>query len=206
MTISLNISSCHYNNFYFALWHRLQSFHSPFPFHFHIWILQERIRFLENAQGTSVQALISRITHYGGRRLEDFDKYEVVRLEEELVSVAKTTVHAKAASYGIIATSISMPLYICMCVLYPPISPCITQIRYFLISFCLSIPPLGWHSQGEAHFLSRINGAEFAIPWAHVTSNFPFSFYFSSRTLAFKTGKNVFVSTPKRLVLMNFSG
>ena len=30
--------------------------------------------FLENAQGTSVHALISRITNYGGRRLEDFDK------------------------------------------------------------------------------------------------------------------------------------
>ena len=39
--------------------------------------------------------------------------------------------------------------------------------------------------------------------WAHVTCNFSFSFYFSSRTLAFKTGKSVLVSTPKRLALMN---
>ena len=30
--------------------------------------------------------------------------------------------------------------------------------------------PLGWHSQREAHFPSRITGAEFAIPWALITS------------------------------------
>ena len=75
-----------------------------------IFELCKRIRFLENAQGTSVQVLINRITHYGGRRLEDFDKYEAVRLEEKLVSVAKTTVHAKAASYDVIATTISLSL------------------------------------------------------------------------------------------------
>lgn len=46
----------------------------------YIQALQERIRFLENAQGTSVQALINRITHYGSRRLEDFDKYEALLL------------------------------------------------------------------------------------------------------------------------------
>lgn len=58
-------------------------------FYFHIQALQERIRFLENTQGTSVQALINRITHYGSRRLEDFDKYEALRLAEELVSVGR---------------------------------------------------------------------------------------------------------------------
>lgn len=52
----------------------------------HIQALQERIRFLENAQGTSVQALINRITHYGSRRLEDFDKYEALHLAEELIA------------------------------------------------------------------------------------------------------------------------
>ena len=36
----------------------------------------------------------------------DFDKYEAVRLAEELVSVAKTAGHAKAASYDVIATTL----------------------------------------------------------------------------------------------------
>ena len=74
--------------------------------------MQERIRFLENAQGTSVHALISRITNYGGRRLEDFDKYEALRLAEELVSVAKTTIDTKAASYDIIATKVREKIYV----------------------------------------------------------------------------------------------
>ena len=45
-----------------------------------------------------MQALINRIIHYGSRRLEDFDKYEAVRLAEELVFVAKTTSHAIATT------------------------------------------------------------------------------------------------------------
>jgi len=74
--------------------------------------LQERIRILANAQGTSVHALISHITNYGGRRLEDFDKYEALRLAEELVSVAKTTSYTKAASYDIIATTLGEKLHV----------------------------------------------------------------------------------------------
>ena len=74
--------------------------------------LQERIRFLENAQETSVHALTSRITNYGGRRLEDFDKYEALRLAEELVSVAKTTSDTKAASYDIIATTLREKIHV----------------------------------------------------------------------------------------------
>ena len=74
--------------------------------------MQERIKFLENAQGTSVQALISRITHHGSHRLEDFDKYEAAHLAEELVSVAKTTGHAKAASYDIFATTLREKIHL----------------------------------------------------------------------------------------------
>ena len=74
--------------------------------------MQERIRFLENAQGTSVHALISCITSYGGRRLEDFDKYEALCLAEELVSVAKTTSDTKAASYDIIATTLREKIHV----------------------------------------------------------------------------------------------
>lgn len=67
----------------------MQSFHSLFPFHFHIQALQERIKFLENVQGTSVQALINRITHYGSRRLEDFDNYEASSLWRRLLAILK---------------------------------------------------------------------------------------------------------------------
>ena len=59
-----------------------------------------------------MQALINRITHYGSPRLEDFDKYEVVCLAEELVSVPKTTAHAKAASYDIIATTLREKIHV----------------------------------------------------------------------------------------------
>lgn len=59
-----------------------------------------------------MQALINRITHYGSRRLEELDKYEAVRLAEELVSVAKTTGHAKAASYDIIATTLREKIHV----------------------------------------------------------------------------------------------
>ena len=59
-----------------------------------------------------MQAFINRITHYGSRRLEDFDKHEVVHLAEELVSVAKTTGHAKAASYDIIATTLREKIHV----------------------------------------------------------------------------------------------
>ena len=53
-----------------------------------------------------MQALINHITHYGSHRLEDFNKYEAVCHVEELISVAKTTGHAKAVSYYIIATTL----------------------------------------------------------------------------------------------------
>ena len=59
-----------------------------------------------------MQALINRITHYGGRTLENFDKYVAVHLVEELVSVAKTTGHAKAASYDIIATTLREKIHV----------------------------------------------------------------------------------------------
>ena len=42
----------------------------------------------------------------------DFDKYEAVRFEEELVSVAKTAGHAKAASYNVIATTLGEEIHV----------------------------------------------------------------------------------------------
>ena len=61
--------------------------------------LQQRIKALESAKGTSVESLIQRISYYGGRRVEDFEKYEALRYAEELASVAKSSSHPKAASY-----------------------------------------------------------------------------------------------------------
>ena len=68
--------------------------------------LRQRLKVLKEAQGTTVEVLIHRITHYGGRRLEDFDKYEALRLAEDLVSVAKTSGHVKAPTYEIIASTL----------------------------------------------------------------------------------------------------
>ena len=45
--------------------------------------------------------MIQRISYYGGRRVEDFDKYEALRYAEELASVAKSSSHPKAASYDV---------------------------------------------------------------------------------------------------------
>lgn len=64
------------------------------------------MKVLEEAQGTTVDAFIHRITHYGSRRVEDFDKYEALRLAEDLVSVAKTSGHVKAPTYEIIASTL----------------------------------------------------------------------------------------------------
>jgi hypothetical protein len=75
-------------------------------FYHHIQTLQERIKRLENAQGSSVEAMLSRITLYGSRRQQDFDKYQALRLAEELVSVAKTTNSPKPSSYDVIATTL----------------------------------------------------------------------------------------------------
>ena len=63
------------------------------------------IKALESAQGTSFKSLIQRISYYGGRRVEDFDKYEALRYAEELASVAKSSSDPKAATYDIIAST-----------------------------------------------------------------------------------------------------
>ena len=67
---------------------------------------------MEDSQGTTVDALICRITHYGSRRVEDFDKYEALSLTEDLVSVAKTSNNPKATSYEIIASNLREKIYV----------------------------------------------------------------------------------------------
>ncbi len=102
--------------------------------------LQPRLKVLEKAQGTTVEALIRRITNYGSRRVEDFDKYEALRLAEDLVSVAKTSGNAKAASYEIIAStlrekvSVSIENFILRPIFWP-----FSRIRNFLVSLIRSL-------------------------------------------------------------------
>ena len=74
--------------------------------------MQQRIKALESAQGTSVESLVQRISYYGGRRVEDFDKYEALRYAEELASVAKSSSHPKAASYDVIASTLREKLHV----------------------------------------------------------------------------------------------
>ena len=61
---------------------------------------------MEDGQLTTVDALIAKITQYGSRRVQDFDKYEALHLAEQLASVAKSTGHEKAASFDIIAAAL----------------------------------------------------------------------------------------------------
>ena len=56
--------------------------------------------------------MIQRISYYGGRRVEDFDKYEALRYAEELASVAKSSSHPKAASYDVIASTLREKLHV----------------------------------------------------------------------------------------------
>ena len=67
---------------------------------------------MEDSQVTTVDTFICRITHYGSHRVEDFDKYETLRLTEGLVSVAKTSNNPKATSYEIIASTLREKIYV----------------------------------------------------------------------------------------------
>ena len=55
---------------------------------------------------------MQRISYYGGRRVEDFDKYEALRYAEDLASVAKSSNDPKAASYDIIASTLREKLHV----------------------------------------------------------------------------------------------
>ena len=53
-----------------------------------------------------VPSVLTKITQYGFRREEDFDKYEALRLAEQLASVAKVSNHEKASTYDVIACTL----------------------------------------------------------------------------------------------------
>ena len=62
--------------------------------------LSARIKSLEDAAtAVDVPSLLTKIPQYGFRREEDFDKYEALRLAEQLASVAKVSNHEKSSTY-----------------------------------------------------------------------------------------------------------
>ena len=67
--------------------------------------LNARIKTLEDA-GNDVPAHLSKITSYGFRREEDFDKYDALNMAEQLATAAKLSGHEKASTYDAIACTL----------------------------------------------------------------------------------------------------
>ena len=69
--------------------------------------LTARIKSLEDAGSLSdVPARLSRITQYGFRREEDFDKYDALAMAEQLATAAKLSGHEKAPTFDAIACTL----------------------------------------------------------------------------------------------------
>ena len=71
-----------------------------------------------------VPSLLTKIK-YGFRRKEDFDKYEALRLAEQLASVAKISSHEKASTYDVIA-----------CTLRETLAVPKNQFKAYILSHC----------------------------------------------------------------------
>ena len=67
--------------------------------------LNARIKTLEDA-GNDVPAHLSKITSYGFRREEDFDKYDALNMAEQLATAAKLSGHEKTSTYDAIACTL----------------------------------------------------------------------------------------------------
>jgi hypothetical protein len=71
----------------------------------------KRIKALEDAQSVaSVESVFVKIANYGFRREEYFDKYESLRLAEQLTVTARLVAHQKAPSYDVIASTLRQKL------------------------------------------------------------------------------------------------
>lgn len=69
--------------------------------------LAARIKTLEDATSAAdVPSRLNKITQYGFRREEDFDKYEALAMAEQLSSAAKVSGHEKASTYDVIACTL----------------------------------------------------------------------------------------------------
>ena len=75
--------------------------------------LSTRIKTLEDAGSISdVPARLSRITQYGFRREEDFDKYDALAMAEQLATAAKLSRHEKASTFDAIACTLREKLHV----------------------------------------------------------------------------------------------
>ena len=69
--------------------------------------MSARLKTLEDAASNSdVPAHLAKITQYGFRREEDFDKYDALAMAEQLASSAKLSNHEKAPTYDVIACTL----------------------------------------------------------------------------------------------------
>ena len=53
-----------------------------------------------------IKSLLTKITNYGFRHLEDFDKYEALPLAEQLATTSRLKVDDKASTYDAIASTV----------------------------------------------------------------------------------------------------
>lgn len=71
--------------------------------------LTQRIKSLEYASSQTipdVKGLLHKITNYGFRRPEDFDKYEALALAEQLATASRLSADQKASTYDAIASTL----------------------------------------------------------------------------------------------------
>ena len=69
--------------------------------------LLARVRSLEDANNaTAVPACLVKVTQYGFRREEDFDKYDALAMAEQLVTTAKLAGDEKAPTYNAIVCTL----------------------------------------------------------------------------------------------------
>ena len=69
--------------------------------------LTARIKTLEDAGSLfDVPARLSRITQYGFRRVEDFDKYDSLAMAEQFATAATLSGHEKASTFDAIACTL----------------------------------------------------------------------------------------------------
>ncbi|KXJ17543.1 hypothetical protein AC249_AIPGENE14767 [Exaiptasia diaphana] len=70
-------------------------------------LLTARVATLEEAAtNVDVPTRLAKITQYGFRREEDFDKYDALSMAEQLATAAKSAAHEKASSYDVIACTL----------------------------------------------------------------------------------------------------
>jgi len=68
--------------------------------------LKQRIKALEDSSSSSVESFLVKVSSYGMRHDLDFDKYEALRLAEQLAAIPRSSSHANASFYDLAASSL----------------------------------------------------------------------------------------------------